>query len=280
MIKHTFDAATTAALRDLDPAPTTTLTPSERERADAMFAHILASTSDDQVPAAPERPRRRWARLLVPVGLVGAAGAAVPALLLGGGSAFGSWTPTPEPLTGVAAAAAAATCLTVLDIPDQGERLLIAERRGEWTYVLLAGPQTERFCLMPEGLVGDENPVTHRTEGFMGGTYSLDDIEARTPARGRIIQSGAGATSVPTNGLWNFGDDEEWVSQVEGYVGSDVTGVTVHTPIGTDVKASVANGRFAAWWPSAKPSSENPEVMGAWTYTVTLADGTARQIAG
>ena len=113
----------------------------------------------------------------------------------------------------------------------------------------------------------------------MGGTYGLDDIEAApTPDRGHIIQTGAGATSVPTNGLWHFGDDEEWVSHVEGYVGSDVTGVTVHTPIGTDVEASVANGRFAAWWPSAKPSSENLEVMGAWTYTVTLADGTTRQV--
>jgi hypothetical protein len=83
---------------------------------------------------------------------------------------------------------------------------------------------------------------------------------------------------VPTHGLWNFGEDEEWVSSVDGHVGSDVTGVTVHTPIGTDVEASVANGRFAAWWPSAKPSSENPEVMGTWTYTVTLADGTTRQV--
>ena len=67
---------------------------------------------------------------------------------------------------------------------------------------------------------------------------------------------------MPTDGLWHFGDDEEWVSQVDGYVGRDVTGVTVHTPIGTDVEASVAHGRYAAWWPSAKPSSENLEVMG------------------
>jgi hypothetical protein len=33
-----------------------------------------------------------------------------------------------------------------------------------------------------------------------------------------------------------------------------------------------------AWWPSAEPSSENPEVMGAWTYTVTLADGSTRRL--
>ena len=43
------------------------------------------------------------------------AGAAVPALLLGG-SAFGSWTPTPEPLTAAAAREAAVTMDTVAQI--------------------------------------------------------------------------------------------------------------------------------------------------------------------
>ena len=275
MNKHTFDTMTTAALRDLDPAPTTVLTYEELERADAMFARILATPSHDQVPEEPSRPRRRRRRLLAPLGLVGAA---VPALLLGTGSAFGSWTPTPEPLTGVGAAKAATTCRSVLQVPDQGERVVIAERRGGWTYVLFAGPNSEGACLMPEGLVDQQDPAAHRTEGFMGH-YDSDPREAPTPARGRITGYG-GAGSVPTNGLWHFGDDEEWVSYVDGYVGSDVSGVTVHTPIGTDVEASVANGRFAAWWPSAKPSSENPEVMGAWTYTVTLADGSTRRVTG
>ena len=275
MNKHTVDTMADAALRDLDPAPATALTGAERERADATFARILATPSHDEISEAPVRPRRRWSRLLVPVGLVGAAGAAVPALLLGG-SAFGSWTPTPEPLTGAAAAEAATTCRAIFAVPVQGERVVIAERRGEWTYVLLAGPQAEAACLMPEGLVDQEDPASATREGFMG-SYNSDPGEAPTLARSSIIGYG-GAGSVPTNGLWHFGDDEEWVSHVEGYVGSDVTGVTVHTPIGTDVEASVANGRFAAWWPSAKPSSENLEVMGAWTYTVTLADGTTRQV--
>jgi hypothetical protein len=276
MNKHTVDAMADAALRDLDPARATDLTDADRERADATLARILATPSHDETAEGPTRRRRRWSRLLVPVGLVGGVGAAVPALLLGGGSAFGSWTPTPEPLTGAAAAEAASACRAILAVPDQAERVVIADRRGDWTYVLFAGPDSEGSCLMPEGLVGQQDSAAHRTEGFMGG-YDSDPPAAPTPARDRIIQTGAGATSVPTHGLWNFGDDEEWVNQVEGHVGSNVVGVTVHTPIGTDVEASVANGRFAAWWPSAKPSSENLEVMGAWTYTVTLADGTTRQ---
>lgn len=276
MNKHTVDTMTGAALRDLDPAPATALTDAERERADATFARILATPSDDDLSSDPVRPRRRWSRLLVPVGLVGGA-VAVPALLLGG-SAFGSWTPTPQPLTGAAAAKAATTCRAIFAVPNQGEQVVIAERRGGWTYVLLAGPQAEATCLMPEGLVDQEDPASATREGFMG-SYDSVPGEAPIPARNGIIGYG-GVGSVPTNGRWHFGDDEEWVSYVDGYVGSDVTGVTVHTPVGTDVEASVSNGRFAAWWPSAKPSSENPEVMGAWTYTVTLHDGSERQITG
>ena len=279
MNKHTFDTMTTAALHDLDPAPTTTLTDEELERADAAFARILATPSHAQARAEPGRPRRRRSRLLVPVGLIGAAGATAPALLLGGGSAFASWTPKPQPLTAAAATEAATTCRTVLEVPDQGERVVIGERRGGWTYVLIAGPKSEGFCLMPDDLVGHQDPADHREEGFFGG-YTTDPVEAPTPARDRIVEFESMAGSVPAPGLWPFNNDDGWFSSVEGYVGSDVTGVTVHTPVGTDVEASVANGRFAAWWPSDQPSSENLEVMGAWTYTVTLADGSTSRVTG
>ena len=275
MNKHTVDTMTTAALRDLDPAPKTALTNEELERAEATFARILATPSHDQAPEESDRPRLRWSRLLV-LGLVGAA---VPALLLGSGPVFASWTPKPQPLTAAAAAEAATTCRTVLEVPDQGEPVVIAERRGGWTYVLIAGPQAEGFCLMPVDLVGHQDPADHRQEGFFGG-YTTDPVEAPTPARDRIVETENIAGSVPTPGLWPFNNDEGWFSSVEGYVGRDVTGVTVHTPVGTDVEASVASGRFAAWWPSDQPSSENLEVMGAWTYTVTLADGSTRRVTG
>lgn len=276
MNKHTVDIMTTA-LRDLDPAPTTVLTDEELERADATFARILAIPSHDQVPQESDRPSRR--RSLVLVGLVGAAGAAVPAMLVSGGSAFASWTPKPEPLTAAAVTEAATTCRAALEVPDQGERVVIAERRGGWTYVLIAGPKAEGACLMPDDLVGHQDPADHKKEGFFGG-YTTDPVEAPTLARDRIVETENIAGSVPTSGLWFFSDDEGWFSSVQGYVGSGVTGVTVHPPVGPDVEASVANGRFAAWWPSDQPSSENPEVMGAWTYTVTLADGSTRRVTG
>jgi hypothetical protein len=277
MNNHT-DAMTIAALRDLDPAPTTALTDEERERAEATFARILATPSHALVQAeGPGRPRRRRGRLLVPLGLVGAAGVTVPALLLGGGPAFASWTPKPEPLT--SATQAATTCRAALQVPNQGERVVIAERRGGWTYVLIAGPKAEGSGLMPDELVGDWVPADRREKGFFG-SYTTDPVEAPTPARDHIVEFESTAGSVPAPGLLPFTTDHEWFSWVQGHVGSDVTGVTVHPPVGPDVEASVANGRFAAWWPSDQPSSENPEVMGAWTYTVTLADGSTRRVTG
>lgn len=275
MNKHTVDTITTAALRDLDPAPTTALTDEELERAHATFARILATPSLDRIPEVSDRPRRR--RSLVLVGLVGAAGAAVPTLLLGGGSAFASWTPKPEPLT--AATEAATTCRAALQVPNQGERVVIAERRGGWTYVLIAGPEAEGACLMPDDLVGRQDPADHKEEGFFG-TYDTDPVEAPTLARDRIVETESMLGSVPTPGVLPFTTDDGWFSWVKGYVGSDVTGVSVHPPVGPDVEASVANGRFAAWWPSDQPSNENLEVMEAWTYTVTLADGSTRRVTG
>ena len=279
MNKHSVDSMTNAVLRHLDPAPATVLTDEELERADATLARILATPRHDHVPEGSDPPRWRRSRLLVPVGLVVAAGAAAPALLLGGGSAFASWTPKPEPLTAPAVSQAATTCRAALEVPDHGEGVVIAERRGGWTYVLIAGPQAEGTCLMPDDLVGRKDPADHTEEGFFGGS-TTDPVEAPALARDRIVETENMAGSVPTAGRWPFSNDQGWFSSVQGYVGSDVTGVTVHTPVGADVQASVANGRFAAWWPSDPPSSEHPEVMEAWTYTVTLADGSTRRVTG
>jgi hypothetical protein len=289
MKKHTVDTMTTAALRDLDPARTTVLTDAERERADATFARILATPSHDQtrshdqVPEEADRPRRRRSRLLVPVALVGAA-AAVPALLFNGGSAFASWTSKPEPLTAGAATEVATTCLDALGaqkppqsrglaVPDQAERVVMAERRGEWTYVLITGPKLEAACLLPDDLIGEDFPPDHKKGGF-SGHYSPDPEEAPTLARDGLVQTISMGDVVDGPGLWPFGTDDYFVS-VQGYVGSDVTGVTVHYPGVPDVQASVESGRFAAWWPAGPAKGRN--LGEAWTYTVTLADGSTRR---
>lgn len=260
MRRHTADTGITAALRHLDPAPGTDLTEAERDRADAAFARIVAAPSDETVPIGPGRPPRRRRRLLATVGLAGAAGVAIPGLLLGG-SAYGSWTPTPEPLTALVAATAATTCRASLDVPDRGERVAVAERRGEWTYVLLAGPGTEAVCLMPDDLIGQD--PTARGDFF--GSYDPDAVAPPTLDPDRIDET----TSMQGS------TDEGWFIWSEGYVGSDVTAVTVHTSSGLDIEASVTGNRFAAWWPARQQSSDHPAET--WSYTLHLADGSTRR---
>ena len=260
MRRHSADTVT-AALRDLDPAPSTELTKAELDWAAAAFARIVATPCDEPDPEVQGRPHRSRSRLLVAAGLAGAIGVATPVLLLGGGSAYGSWTPTPVPLTDVVAARAATTCRAALDVPDRGERVAVAERRGGWTYVLLASPRTEAVCLMRDDLVGQD--ATDRGEFF--GSYDMDAAAPPTLNPDRIDEY--------TNMQGNT--DEGWFLWVEGYVGSDVTGVTVHTSSDLDIEASVSGNRFAAWWPSSKQSSDHPAET--WSYTVHLADGSTRR---
>lgn len=258
----TAETLMTAAVRQLDPAPAADLTDAERERADAMFARIVATPAAAEVPVEPVRPRRRR-RLLVGLGLAGATGVAVPAVLLGGGGAYGSWTPTPETLTGTAAAEAGATCRSALGFPDDGDEVAVAERRGEWTYVLLSGPAGEATCLMPDEVV--ERGVRSDGDDFFGSA-STD----------RPVPPVVAPDGLEETGSMGGSTDEGWFTWTAGVVGSDVTGVTVHTSSGLDIEASVVGDRFAAWWPGVPPSSENPD--DSWSFTVHLADGTSRDV--
>jgi hypothetical protein len=265
MRRHTADAVINAALRHLDPAPRTDLTEAERERADVAFARIVATPTDEPVPVEPDRPRRRRSRLMMAVGLAVAAavaGVAIPGALRGGGDAYGSWTPTPERLSDAAAAEAGATCRANFAVPDGVGRVAIAERRGEWTYVLLAGPGIQAMCLMPDDSVGQ--PITNGDDRF--GSYDPDPPASPTLDPDRIDET----TSMQGS------TDEGWFICTEGYVGSDVAGVTVHTSSGLDIEASVVDGRFAAWWPALEQSSDNPDGE-TWSYTLHLADGSTRR---
>ena len=275
MTKPTGFARTAAALRDLDPAPGTALTEAERQRADTVLDRIVATPGDEHLGTVTDRPARRRRRVLVPVGLLAAAAVAVPTAL-GGGSAFASWTTTPARLGPSAQAAAAATCRAALDIPDQDMRVVISERRGGWTTVLLDGPRSEGACLMPDDLVGASD-VEHHRRGFFG-SYDDEAVKAPTPARDGIVESESMAGTVSGPGRLPFLTVDDWFGWVSGYAGPDVTGVTVHPPVGPDVEAALEGGRFSAWWPAGEARGDNPGVGGGWTYSVTLADGTTRRV--
>lgn len=258
MTRHTTDDIDDA-LRSLDAAGEFSLSEGERLRAEDTFARIVASVEDVSPAAAPARSRRRR---LIPLGAIVGAGAVTTALMLSGGSAFASWTAQPEPLPLAKAAAAADTCRAKLDVPENSNETLLAERRGGWTYVFISSPAGEATCLMQNTVVGKDPD---------GQEIFADLAEPTPPAavdpRG-IVETGSTAASTDT-GLFRKG----YLTWTYGYAGAEVKAVTVRTPLGDDVEATVENGRFAAWWPSERPSSKNPDVMGAWQYTVTLDDG-------
>lgn len=282
MTKHIAFERTAAALRDLDPAPTTTLTRDERRHANATLTRILATPGHEHIPTKTVRPRRHRSRVLIPLGLLTAAAVAV-STVLGSGSAFASWTATPAPLPASDAAAAATACRSTLSIPDQSgipdqsARIALGERRGGWTYILLDGPGWERACLMPDDLIGASDAEIRKDRRFFG-SFSYDPPEAPTPARDGIIQTEIMGGSVPPPRAVPLITRYSWFSWVTGYAGSDVTAVTVHPPVGPDVQASIKDGRYSAWWPAGEARGDNPGVSGASTYSVSLADGTTRRV--
>lgn len=271
MRRRTDATLITAAVRQLDPAGAAELTEAERERAETAFARIVATPRDEPVPVEPDRPHRRRGRILVALGLAGATAVATP-VLLGGGSAYGTWSPTPTTLTGTAAEGAAETCGkgdqaappgAPASVPavGSGGRLVMAERRGGWTFVMIQGPGRQQgVCLMRNDDIGKEAPAES-----IGGYYDTDAAEPPTVAPDRI------AVNVSAEGS----TDEGWFNWLEGYVGSDVTGVSVHTSSGLEIRASVVGNRFAAWWPGRVQSSDHPGGE-TWRYTVHLADGNGR----
>jgi hypothetical protein len=275
MTRRTALDRTSATLRELDPAARTTLTEEERQRADALLARVLASPTHEPTRTEIGQPPRRRRRVLVPAALLTAALVAL-STAVGGGSAFADWSAVPAALPPATAAVAATTCRSGLDIRDPGVRVVVGERRGGWTYVLLDGPGGEGACLMPDDLVGASGAAARRS-GFFG-SYDAEHVEAPTPERDSIVETESMTGSVTRPGRFSVRRVDGSFTWVTGYAGRDVTRVTVDPPAGPAVVASLQDGRFAAWWPTGGTRGGNPGTAGAWSYTVTLTDGTTRRV--
>lgn len=266
------DSLTTAVLRTLDAAPTTPLTAEQQARADEMLERILA-----QDPRDTAVPRRRGTRRALPRVLLLVAAAAALALVvsvtgvLGGGTAYASWTARPTLLPSDAQAEVAQTCreelatgATGTDGSPSAEQLLatdlvLADTRGDHSYVVLSGADgLEATCLIERsfafGLFG--------RSGSMAGAYGF--VTPPAPAGGRIVGTGLMA-------MGGSGEGSAW--STEGHVGADVARVTVITDGGIEVETTVTNGRFAAWWPD-RETIDDRGGLATVRYVVTLTDGT------
>jgi hypothetical protein len=196
------------------------------------------------------------------VAVLGAAAVVVPVLTSAGDKAYASWSPQPVPLAPIESAAAAEACLAAVHRQAAPPVTpVLAERRGGWTYVLLRPAEdVSTSCLMPTDEIGRSPAADHRR------WFWSDDEEVPGPVRDpEGIRVDSAATGTTEEGLFSYS---------EGAVGDDVVDVTVTTPRGVTVTASVANGRYAAWWPAGQNRLRSPEISRAPEIDVTLADGT------
>jgi hypothetical protein len=266
-------------LRDLDAADPV-LSAQQHDRATATLQRIMATDPDapGAGSAASVRPRRGPRRLLltgaaVAVVAVVTAVALVLPTLSNGSQAFASWSPVPTPLAGADRAAAVHACLVLQGEGGGGLRyaadarpsVLVAEARGGWSYVVFTvdglSQPLQGSCLLPDDVVADPRPGEG---GFFGSLGPTADLTGPFLAADGVRQDSYGVGAI----------DREAFVYVEGRSGPDVRRIEVTTPGGRHVRASLARGHWAAWWPAGDDAMDNPELTGAPTYVVTLRDGT------
>lgn len=181
-------------------------------------------------------------------------------------AAYAGWRTVPTPVTPGDAQAQARACLALTRNADPDGaasgplRLddlvpVVAERRGDWTYTLLAAEprgdhtDTHLTCLLPT------DPTSHDGGGAGGSVGS----GGRVPTSDQIQWVGGG---------WRG----EW-GDVWGYAGDDVDRVTVTLANDVVVQATVSDGYFAAWWPTVPATGETDQKALPFTLTWYLTDG-------
>jgi len=171
---------------------------------------------------------------------------------------FASWSATPTPPKTGQLTTADSTCVNAANSWSERARFL-AGSEGKWRTV--ANDTRGPFTLA----VLEAATAT-----------GVDGISCLTGpgifATGPQLTSSSGSTSVPAPGTTETGGwasfPEYGDSLLEGQVGQGVTGVTLVLQDGSQVKATVAHGVYAAWW----PGSSNPV-----SAEVTTPEGTTNQ---
>jgi hypothetical protein len=258
----------TATLRSLDPADRHVDPTNARARADlhAILATDPAS-SGQHAPSPPEamagRPRRAARRVALVGGMAAAVAAGMVAMpsLTGGDQAFATWTAVPGDMSAQQRPEAAADCRENLEDGAGGEHAdhlesaetAIAESRGVWTTVVLAG--TDGFSAMC--ITDDSSHLFGKA--MIGSVGAPTDYDAPGPRELFATDLGVGSMN---------GRD---ISLAAGHAGSNIVGVVYPSRAHGDVAATVSHGQFALWLPGDElmdASSNGVEVE------VTYRDGT------
>jgi hypothetical protein len=236
----------------------------------------------------PRQPARRAAFALAGLATAGAAAAISLSLAgVGGGPqrAFAGWTPVPTPAVSGRRAAAEAACLKETtrsaaqewmfrEMPQHelrqgarehrvphrnrprllsaqeagGWRPAIADTRGPYTFVVLAGTDGAASCL------------TGPDPAWIDGTGMMSE------------PPGAGLPAAPADGIVELGNGYTPVdgggrgfSYAYGRAGAGVKAVRWVLRDRTRVTASVANGWYVVWWPGNRPAAAVDVVAGGRT---------------
>ena len=256
------------ALRSLDAADHRTDSGSARAVTDLQL--ILAT---DRSPAPVGQPRSagpagrqaKGRRTAPKAALAGAMLVAVTAAVVmlpslsGGDAAFASWTPNPDAISATDRPEAAADCREAQggagdDYAAQlsTAKTVIAERRGVWTTVLLAGQ--DGFSAMC--ITNESSPFYSR--GMIGDIGTRTDWAPPGPRGLTAVSLGSGTVDGGT------------LSLAAGAAGSDIIRIVYRSPAYGDVTASLSDGHFALWLPGTE--LENASSNGA-ELEVTYRDG-------
>jgi hypothetical protein len=245
-------------VKTLDPAATDIDVQGPRARADLQ--RILAS---EPVLRTPPSPRPIRTRVAWGAGLVAAATAAAIVLpsVFGGDGAFATWTADPAGLSAAEKAKVSASCRdqhkTFPEYRDDVAKAVtaVAERRGQWTLVVLAGP--DRFSAL---CVTDDS-----TRLFRDHFGSIGRPAVNPPGPRGLTATDLGTGSMNGKNL----------SVAVGFAGAEVTAVIYTSRARGKVKATVGAGRFALWLPGN--DLENASQQGV-PVQVTYRDGTAAAV--
>lgn len=254
-----MNAADDTLLKSLDAA-SGTLTRAERDRANQTLEQIL---DIDPVPVHGSRARPTpWRRPLVLAGAAAALAAGVTVLPGPGGEedAYASWTASAQLLDLDGVGAPAAACRDALEggsLDVARAVLVLAEHRGEPVGLLYRtdDPDVSGSCIVHAPVGGEAVELLSAAAG--GGSGPAQVVSGTQFTEG-ALHSSADASST------------------DGAVGPEVAGVTIHVgATGLQVEATVAAGRYIAWWPGpAHRDDAAGEGVLDLTYDLTLTDGT------
>jgi hypothetical protein len=212
----------------------------------------VPQASIDRLTRLDYRPRTRGVRPPVAIGAAaataGAAAAAVAvaiSLSAGASNAFAGWSPTPTAPSPSQLAQSRAECAA--HAPVAGLPLQLTDTRGPFTFSVYADSTSSATCIS-------------------GPSFTA--VSGSTSSAPVVVPTGAVqlSTAHQTNG------DGQAYSFAEGHAGSGVTGVALVLADGTNVQATLQNGWFVAWWPSAETVKSADVTTPAGVKTQTLND--------